>query len=473
MNVTTQLNQVFRSYWKNPALVSDEIELTYGELYMRALGLSDWMIAQGCSKGDTVVLRLPNSWLFAVSYLACILGRFRFVPVNPDLSAQDQSYIIARVSPRLIVEDVVLLGDICPIMVEGPKFDYPRGVIAAIFFTSGTTGRPKGVCHTLEALTQNVISFNQSMGLDCKMRLYHVLPMAFMAGFLNTLWSPWMAGGAVLIGPRFRPADALHFWQRFSSWKGNAIWLTPTLAAVLVRMNRDPDIALKVGSSLKQAFCGTAPLPTVVRQTFLATFGCPLQESYGMSEVLLVSAQTRTEAMTDCHVGRLLKDIFISLRPAEGCEKSELIIHTPHALKAYLLESNEVCPLMEDGGMPSGDLGQIKEGVLVIEGRIKDLIIRGGVNVSPVMVESVIGREKGVQEVAVVGVPHDFWGELIVACIVADKGVDIGVLQSRLQQRCAVELSDGMRPDRYVWRDALPRVASGKIKKHDLIQELV
>lgn len=473
MNASTQLKQVFRSHWKHSALVSDEIELTYGELYSRALGLCDWMITQGCSKGDTVVLRLPNSWLFAVSYLACILGRFRFVPVNPDLSMQDQSYIIQRVSPRLIVEDVVLLGDICPIMAEGPEFDYPEGVVAAIFFTSGTTGRPKGVCHTLEALTQNVISFNQSMGLDCKARLYHVLPMAYMAGFLNTLWSPWLAGGTVLIGPRFRPADALHFWQRFSSWKGNVIWLTPTLAAMLVRMNRDPDLARKVGADLQQVFCGTAPLPLAVRQSFLEMFGCPLQESYGMSEVLLVSAQTRAESMTNYHVGRPLQEILISLRPTDQCEKSEVIIYTPYALKGYLLENGEDSPLLEDGGMPSGDLGQMRDGVLVITGRIKDLIIRGGLNVSPVMVENVLFREPGVQEVAVVGIPHNFWGEQIVACIVAKRGVDVGVLQASLQQRCANELGEGMRPDRYVWRDTLPMVSTGKIQKNLLVQELV
>lgn len=472
MTASAQMNRVFAASWTQPALVTDERSFSYGELYAQAAGILDWLAAQGCRAGDTVALRLPNGWPFAAAYLACILGRYRFVPVNLELNLDDQRYILDRVSARVVLEDAQALADLAPAEAVAPAFDYPSGEVAAVFFTSGTTGRPKGVCHTLDALVGNVLAFNQRQGLDGDTRLYHVLPMAYMAGFLNTLLSPWMAGGTVLLGPRFRPADALRFWHRPLAWQANSIWLTPTLAAVLVRMNRNLDIACQVGGNMRNVFCGTAPLPIAVRQAFSTTFGCPLQESYGMSEVLLVSAQTRAEAGTQINVGHLLPRVYATFRAVpERCEQ-ELVIHTPYTLASYLLEDGEGSPLLADGGMPSGDVGRMEDDALVITGRLKDIIIRGGLNVSPVAVEDVLLRELGVLEAAVVGLPHDFWGESIVAFIVAKTGEDVDTLMANLNRRCAKELGEGMRPDRYVWLDALPRASTGKVQKHVLREQL-
>ena len=472
MSASAQMNQVFAARWTQPALVADERTFSYAELYAQAASFRDWMEAQGCRTGDTVALRLQNGWIFAAAYLACILGRYRFVPVNIELNLDDQSYILKRVTARIVLEDEIVLADLPATSVNGPSFDYPTGAVAAVFFTSGTTGRPKGVCHTLDALVGNAMAFNQSMGLGANTRLYHCLPMAYMAGFLNTLISPWMAGGTVLLGPRFKPAEALKFWQRPLDWNANTIWLTPTLAAVLVRMNRDAEIASKVSHSLRHIFCGTAPLPIAVRQSFRSTFGRSLQESYGMSEVLLVSAQTRAEADTQINVGRLLPGVYATFRAAPERGELELVINTTYALVDYLLEEGEASPLLADGGMPSGDVGQMQGDALIINGRLKDLIIRGGLNISPVAVENVLLRESGVQEVAVVGLPHDFWGETIVACLVAEDGFDVGTLQASLHLRCAKELGEGMRPDRYVWLNNLPQASTGKVQKHALVDQL-
>lgn len=472
MTASAQINRVFAAHWTQPALVTDGRSFSYGELYAHVAGIRDWLVAKGCRAGDTVALRLPNGWPFAAAYLACILGRYRLVPVNPELNAADQRYILDRVTARVVMEDEEVLAALPPAEGGTPDFDYPMGEVAAVFFTSGTTGRPKGVCHTLDGLVGNAVAFNQSQELDGDTRLYHVLPMAYMAGFLNTLLSPWLAGGTVLLGQRFRPAEALQFWQRPLAWGANTIWLTPTLAAVLVRMNRDQDIAHKVSGCLRHIFCGTAPLPIAVRQAFRATFGCSLQESYGMSEVLLVSAQTRAEADTSSNVGRLLPGVHATFRAVPERGESELVINTPYALLGYLLEDGETSPLLVDGGMPSGDVGQMEGDALIITGRLKDLIIRGGLNVSPVAVENVLLREPGVQEVAVVGLPHDFWGETIVACLVAEAGADVDTLQISIHLRCAKELGEGMRPDRYVWLDTLPRASTGKVQKHVLVRQL-
>jgi len=468
MKANDQLNFIFATRWEYPALICDERNFSYCELYRFSSGIALWLSARGCSASDTVGLRLPNGWLFAAAYLACLIGGYRIVPINPEISVEDQSYIVARTQPKIVVEDELLLSEISSLDAVKPGFAYPDLGVAAIFFTSGTTGRPKGVCHSLESLVGNVVSFNKAHNLDPRTRMYHVLPMAYMAGFLNTLLSPWMAGGVVLLGPRFRPADALQFWRRPLQWQANAIWLTPTLASVLARMSRDPEIARQIGFNMKHVFCGMAPLPNATRKTFRDVFDCHLQESYGMSEVLLVSAQTRDEAARGTSTGHLLPGLSIRTRELTEVDAKELVIYSPWCLKSYLQEEGESSPLLSDGGMPTGDQGKLDNGQLVITGRIKDLIIRGGVNVSPVAVEEALLRERGVEAAAVVGMPHDIWGEIIVACLVATPGEDESILQLALQKRCEIELGDAMRPDRYVWLNSLPTASTGKVQKHIL-----
>jgi len=472
MTVSAQLNAVFQGRWNEPALVADDVSFSYRELYARAVSIRDWLLTRGCREGDSVALSLPNGWPFAAAYLACIIGRYRLIPVNLELSAKERGYILERIAARVVVDDESVLAELSPADVNAPDFDYPVGEVAAVFFTSGTTGFPKGVCHTLDALVGNAIAFNQSQGLDEQTRLYHVLPMAYMAGFLNTLLSPWLAGGTVLLGPRFTPQEALQFWHRPLAWQANTIWFTPTLAAMLIKLSRDPEIAAKVGSSLRHVFCGTAPLAATVRQDFLDTFGCALQESYGMSEVLLVAAQTREGALRCSNVGCLLPDVQASFREVPERSDLELVIHTPYALTGYLLERGEASPLLMDGGMPTGDAASLDGSSLSITGRLKDIVIRGGLNVSTAAVEDALLQQAGVQDAAVVGRPHEFWGEIIVACLVAEPGVDIDVLQASLQQRCLSELGEGKRPDRYVWLEDFPRSTTGKVQKHRLSEML-
>ena len=187
-----------------------------------------------------------------------------------------------------------------------------------------------------------------------------------------------------------------------------------------------------------------------------------------MSEVLLVSAQTRVEAESREGVGTLLPEVEVRSGVVEGRSEREVIVYTPFVLQKYIMESTEISPLLPGGGMPSGDVGELKDRYLRITGRLKDLIIRGGLNVSPVAVENVLLRERGVQEVAVVGTQHEFWGEQIVACLVPEKDADRDRLLQSLQRRCVNELGEGMRPDRFLWLDELPRSVTGKVQKHVL-----
>lgn len=447
------------------ALVWNSGTLTHGELIDQSRRLAGWIASRGVDVGDTVAIDLPNGAPCVVAYFGCLLGGYRFVPVPTDLTEDDRAYVIERSGALLVVDDPeVVMGA----QVPADGTNSPAGVDAGcVFFTSGTTARPKGVMHRVESLLANAVAFNSAAGIDETVRSYHALPMGYMAGFLNTVLSPLLAGGTVLLAPKFTPATALDFWPRALAWDANSTWLTPTMAALLCRLARDVDAAARVGQAMKNIYCGTAPLPDPVRSDFRRLFGCALRESYGTSEALLVSVQTPEQAGGQTGAGSLLAGVELASREAAGQGGPELLVRSPWLLQRYLTQDGECSPLTAQGALPTGDTGSLADGQLTITGRLKDLIIRGGFNVSPVRIESVIMAEDGVADCAVIGVPDDFWGEVTVACLVAGSNSQPDLVDC-VRGRCLRELSDGMRPDRYEFFPRLPRTVTGKVRKNEL-----
>jgi long-chain acyl-CoA synthetase len=321
-------------------------------------------------------------------------------------------------------------------------------MIRLTFETSGTTGEPKRIEHTLEAMMANAKAFNEAVGLNRHTRMYHCLPRTHMAGFLNTILCPTLAGGTVAFGPTFSAQTAGSFWIDFLDSGANTVWITPTIAAMLLRLSRGNSRWIH---GLENVFCGTAPLPLKVRTEWLETFHVPLQESYGTSELMLVSVQSQEQAETEHNVGSLLAGISVAAPLPDG----ELLVSSPYSYQ----------------GMHTGDMGVYSEGRLTITGRIKDIIIRGGFNVSPVRIEEIVRKAPGVSDAAVVGQPDEFWGETIVLFIEAG---DVGsaIIEDNLSEHMRRRLPKSHLPDRIEIVDKLPRNAMGKVLKSELVGRL-
>ena len=315
-------------------------------------------------------------------------------------------------------------------------------MIRLTFETSGTTGEPKGITHSLDAMIANAEAFNKAVGLNSSTRMYHCLPKTHMSGFLNTILCPTLAGGRVVFGPTFSAQTAAGFWPGIIDARANAVWITPTIAAMLLRINR---LARKetyqYGDHLDHVFCGTAPLPRSIRDQWLHTHNIPLQESYGTSEQMLVSVQDYDDAENGEHsAGVLLPGMSVEISA-----ESEILVN----------------------GSPTGDQGEYKDNRLTITGRIKDLIKRGGVAISPVRIEEYLRKMDGVSDVAVIGQPDEFWGEKIVAFIETTAAYPVGI-----QDYCRDRLPKSHMPDVFRLVDKLPRNAMGKVIKGELKSRL-
>lgn len=211
-----------------------------------------------------------------------------------------------------------------------------------------------------------------------------------------------------------------------------------------------------------------------LRERFLDTFQVPLQDCYGITELGgPLTVQTSEDASTEDNCGVPLPGVKISFLPAwqdsDGGHggADELWIESPWAMLGYLTEDGLEVPTKWNGAFPTGDAGEFHV-KLKITGRKKDLIVRGDINVSPLAVENVIGQIEGVAEVSVVGAKDEFWGEVVVACVIP-RDQDVHELQKRIHAECMDSLSVNERPDRIVIMHEFPR-ANGKVQKHILRQ---
>lgn len=455
---------------EHPALIEGERVITYDALHRQVGAIGARLRARGLMPGQRLAVALPNGIPFILAYLGAFHAGLTLIPLNPDAPPEALDQLLALSRPHFFLrsEHLALLtdepsGESLPFVAEQPE-------IGAIFFTSGTTGTPKGVCHDVGTLIDNVRAFNEMVGLGNGCRMLHVLPMFYMAGFLNTVLSPLVAGGAVVIAPRFTPQTALAFWKPAMAGAIDTAWLTPTMLAMLTRLYRESAVSNWCREHLTRLFVGTAPLPATVRDAFADRFGVAPLESYGMTEVLLTATHLPGVAGAAASAGKLLPGVIMEADGGQDEENHpELKIVTPYRMKGYWVAPEE--PLISGFGrsFSTGDCGYVDEaGYLHITGRLKDLIIRGGVNVSPRAVEEVLLRHPAIAELCVLGMPHTMLGEEVAAWIVLKPDCPEEVARRELPEFARRHLVADAAPTLWRFVAALPRNATGKVVKQAL-----
>jgi long-chain acyl-CoA synthetase len=340
----------------------------------------------------------------------------------------------------------------------------------AITFTSGTTGLPKGVPHRVGSLFSAAALFNGALEFGPQHRFYHVLAMSYMAGFLNTLLCPFLAGSSIVVSRPFDARLALEFWKAPMQYGVNTLWLVPTILSSLLRADRSVAGAEYCRQSVKIACCGTAPLPARLKREFETKFGVELLESYGLSETLFVSTNCLKARRHPGSTGPVLPRVTVRIG-----DDGEVFIRTPTMMSGYL----DYKTLQPDAAavpewFPSGDLGNLDaEGNLYITGRKKDLIIRGGINISPRHVEEILMEHEAVAEAAVVGLPHEFYGEEVAAILRLKPGQTLDAARPSLEAYAKAKLRPAAVPSKWFSMDDFPRSSTGKVQKQQLREAFI
>ncbi len=463
---------------------------------------SQWMAAlraAGVGPGDRVALSLGKSAGLVTAHLAVLSVGAGVVPLNPALTARETEAVLEKAEVRLAIthaETVARAPQITatvrgPWWIVGSEEELPfettamaevlaphapgpepiaqsDDAIALLLFTSGTTGTPKGVGLTHRNLQSNL----QALLVDTwemteNDHLLHTLPPHHLHGLGLGLYGTLYVGNSTVLMERFDPASALRAFgaQRITMFMG-----VPTMYHRMLDIEGNFDL-----SSIRVLTCGSAPLSPETFRRFQERFGFPLVERYGLTETAINTSNPLHGEKKPGSVGRPLPGVDVGIFDPQTLQRlangntGEIWVRGPNVFSGYWNNPEATAPAFSGDWFRTGDLGAFSaDGYLSILGRIKELIIVGGTNVTPGEVETVLEADAGVAECAVVGVADPDLGERIAAFIVPRPGEEPAALEQRLRTRAEHDLAPYKRPRQYRFLETIPRNAMGKVERGKL-----
>lgn len=479
------------------AVIDGDRTLTFGALDERASRLANHLLDRGLQLGDRVAVLLGNRLEYPEVAAGIAKAGLVMVPLNPRLTPAESSYILEHSGARAVVLDdalAVVAGDavadlgLAAIGIGGTQLgpDYEATLAAAvardpavrveeldpfcIAYTSGTTGRPKGVVisHRSRALTFYLSALEWGLGPGRTSAA--VAPMYHGAGFAFG-YAPVYAGGTVTMLRSWDPEEFLALCARD---RVQSTFLVPTHAQMLRGLGEGA-VARHDLSALDTLYFNAAALPWPLKQWVMTEFPqCGIHELYGSTEGGIITnlrpADQHRKPGSVGHPWFLTELRVVDDRGnAVGVgEPGELFSRSPFLMNGYHddPEATAACTT-EDGFLTCGDIVvRDDEGYVHIVDRKKDLIISGGVNVYPREVEDVLATHAAVAEAAVVGAPSETWGEEVAAYVVLRAGAS--ATEADLEAHCRTQLAGFKVPRRWTVTDALPRNAAGKVLKREL-----
>jgi len=457
-----------------PCLRDEAVQLTYAQVAQRVDAVAEQFAARGVGRGDVVAIMLPNRVELLIALMAAWRLGAAATPINPVFTPNEASYQIADSQASLLVTtDATADYGILSIPV-GDLATEPTGPVRAIspslhdlallIYTSGSTGRPKGVMLDHANLVAMAASIGGAMGLTGADHCLLVLPLFHVNAICVSCLAPMAVGGQVTVLSRFAPDRFLEAVQRYRPTYFSAV---PTIYARLAEQPEDagPDV-----SSVRFAVCGAAPVSKELLGRIENRYGFPIIEGYGLTEGTCASTVNPVDGVRKPGtVGIALPGQTVATMAEDGSltpvgVAGEVVIKGENVMRGYLHRPDATATTLASGWLHTGDVGVLDEdGYLSIVDRIKDMIIRGGENIYPKEIESVLGRHEGVLEAAVVGLPHEVYGEVPVAYVVAHP--DAVVTEAQLLELCKANLTKIKLPVAVHLVDELPKNAVGKIDK--------
>lgn len=485
-NLAFSLRSAAERWPKRVAITHEGRALTLAELELRSARAAAMLRGLGVHAGDRVALQLPNVPAFVDLYFALLRLGAVVVPVNPLLRAAETAHVLGDAEVEILLAwhraQPPLRGDGTPASVEvltvREPFDLPGAgeheplatiadvdaeQTAVILYTSGTTGQPKGAELTHRNLGLNTLAVVDALSLSAEDVLLGTLPLYHSFGQTCTLNATIAVGARLALLERFDAAAAIELLDREEV---TVLMGVPTMLSAIAsaREGDGPFPALRLCMS------GGAPLPREQLDACERIAGAPVLDSYGLSETSPATTLNRPDLRRIGSVGRPIAGVEVRILAEDGedlgCRRTgQIAIRGHNVMKGYWRRAEATREaITADGWFLSGDLGELDEdGFLHVVGRLKDVIIRGGLNVYPREVEEALHRHPGVLEAAVVGYPDERLGEEVGAAIVARRGAELepSALREWIRQRVAP-----YKYPRRIWLlEELPKGPTGKILK--------
>lgn len=444
------------------AIVWEGTRLTYRQLDRAAGGFARFLAGHGFAPGGRLAVAIGNRWSFPVALLGALKRGMTVAPVDVRLTADERRALLTNFRPDAVAHEVV--GD------EAAWTSEDTRAPALVLYTSGSTGTPKGAVLSQSALAAGVRSWiDPVLALTPDDVVLAVLPLSHSYGLNGALLAPLATGAHVVLLERFTPAGVA------AAIREHGVTVFPGVATMFRRILDAPECRLDDFAGLRIATSGAAPCPWPLAIEWQARTGVRIVRGYGMTELFRpISYAAGDPTDRPDAIGRAVPGVELRLVDDDGNtvpagEPGELWIRSPAALDEYLEAPEETRAVMHDGWFRTGDLARIgAEGDVTIEGRKRDLILRGGYSVFPAEVEAVLVAHPDVAEAAVIGVPDGDTGEEVAAFVVLRAGTHTSA--ETLVAWCRERLAAFKYPRRVTIRSELPKAATGKVLKAELLK---
>ena len=466
-----------------PWLIDEHSTETYGELERSVIQMAHRLIALGVQPGDRVAAQIEKSRFGLHLYLGCLWMGAVYLPLNTGYTASELDYFMADAEPALFIAE----GD-APYAPSGPAHFmlsangrgsllaiepatprprplFPSEALAAMLYTSGTTGKPKGAMLTRANLFSSAETLVAAWAFTTHDVLIHALPIFHVHGLFVATNTILAAGASMEFLAKFDPDAVIDRFDRATCLMG-----VPTFYTRLLNHDR---LTREAAAPMRMFISGSAPLLPETHKAFEARTGHIILERYGMTETMMNTSNPYVGPRVAGTVGPALPGVSVRVAdpdtgaPLGADEIGGIEVKGPNVFAGYWRNPEKTASeFRADGYFITGDLGKIdSNGYVHIIGRGKDLIISGGLNIYPKEVEEAIDAIPGVIESAVIGIPHPDFGETVVALVVgtaSPEAIKSGISETiaRFKQPRIVEIVD-----------ALPRNAMGKVQKATLRKE--
>jgi long-chain acyl-CoA synthetase len=502
LNMADGIREFGRSRPAAVAVRDDERERTFAQLDERSNRLAQALLAAGLSPGDRVAMLSGNTLEYFEVATALAKAGLPMVPLNPRNTVADNEFILEHSGTRALFLDGALAGRVDGLtepMARVVEFGSAVGIGRAyeaeieagrpadpdvtideddafcITYTSGTTGRPKGVILTHRGRVLTNLAAGLEYGLGPGRRTIAVAPMYHGAGFAFAFAGPQL-GGCTRVLPSW---DAERFMAMVEQERAHTVFLVPTHAQQIRRLVEEPESRYDL-TDLETFYFNAAALPVALKEWVVAAFPrVGVHELYGSTECSIVTDLRPEDALRKAgSVGHpwffnQVRLLDAELHPVAPGEPGELFARSPMLMGGYLHDPEATrAATTDDGIVTVGDIAVADdEGFISIVDRKKDMIIAGGVNIFPREVEEVVAEYPDIHEVAVVGVPDDVYGERVAAFVASRSGAPVDT--KSLEEFVRSRIARFKVPREWHVVPELPRNPSGKILKRDIREAYV
>ena len=495
-NLYARFHKAFEDRLDKILLVTDAgDEYRYADIASESARLAGFLAAAGAVPGDRISVQTAKSPQALCLYLACLRGGFVFHPLNTGYRAGELEYFFADAEPAVVVCDSGNLDVVGPLAQQlsiprlftldgdgsGTLADRSRDTdddpvivyrdkhdMAALLYSSGTTGKPKGIVLTHNNLYASARTLVKAWGFTEDDILLHALPIYHVHGLFVALGCVLLSGAAMRWLPAFDTGKAIDLLPRCTTMMGVPTYYTRLLAS--------EDFTRETAAHIRLFISGSAPLLEETFHAFEDRTGHRILERYGTSETNMNTSNPLSGQRKPGSVGPPLPGVEVRICDAAGTvlpdgEIGNLQVRGENVFREYWRMPEKTAEdFTGDGFFNTGDLGLIDGDAYVsIVGRSKDLIITGGLNVYPAEVEGIINDMAGVRESAVIGVPHADFGEAVLAVVVCAPGAALN--EDQVTTHAKDRLAGYKTPKRVAFVDELPRNTMGKVQKNLLREE--